>query len=61
MLSNKTEPSFKYSVPDFVVNNMRKWENENTYLSSYDKLSETNVKILLYIVVCNEKLNPSNS
>ena len=33
----------QYTVPDFVTNNLRKWESGNMYLSSYDKLSETNV------------------
>ena len=33
----------QYTVPDFVTNNLRKWENNNMYLSSYDKLSATNV------------------
>lgn len=38
----------QYSVPDFVTNNLRKWESGNMYLSSYDKLSETNVYILFF-------------
>jgi len=39
----------QYTVPDFVTNNLRKWENNNMYLSSYDKLSATNVYNLITI------------
>jgi len=40
----------QYTVPDFVANNLRKWESENMYLSSYDKLSEKNVIKKYYLI-----------
>lgn len=38
----------QYTVPDFVTNSLRKWESEKMYLSSYDKLSESNVTYNLF-------------
>jgi hypothetical protein len=52
----------QYTAPDYVQNNLRKWEGDHMYLSSYDKLSEHNVFIFDYkIGLCNEKFNSTNN
>lgn len=33
----------QYTAPDYVQRDIKKWEENKMYFSSYDKLSETNV------------------
>lgn len=51
----------QYTAPDYVQNNLRKWEGDHMYLSSYDKLSEQNVYLLDYnIGLGNEEFYSTN-